>query len=102
MFAVVKAGGKQFTVRSNDLITVNKLEGKAGDKITLSEVVMVGGEKAKLGMPFVQGASVVAEIMEQKRGDKVLVFKKKRRQNYRRRKGHRQYLTTLKVLEIKA
>lgn len=101
MFAVVKAGGKQYTVRSNDLITINKMEGSAGDRVTLSEVVMIGGEKARLGIPFVQGASVITEIVEQKRGDKVLVFKKKRRQNYRRRKGHRQYLTTLKVLEIK-
>lgn len=103
MFAVLKTGGKQYKVASDDVIKVEKLDGKAGDTIELNEVLFVGGEKtAKVGTPTVKGASVKAEIIAQDRGPKIIVFKKKRRQNYRRKKGHRQDLTVLRIKEIKA
>ena len=103
MFAVVRTGGKQYKVEKNDVIKVEKLDGKAGDKVNLDEVLYIGGDKAvKLGEPLVKGASVQAEIVEQGRGPKIVVFKKKRRQNYRRKKGHRQDLTVLKIKDIKA
>lgn len=103
MFAVVKTGGKQYKVSSGDVIKVEKLEGEAGGKIKLDEVLFVGGEKtAKVGTPTVKGASVEAEIIAQDRGPKIIVFKKKRRQNYRRKKGHRQDLTVLRIKDIKA
>jgi len=101
MFAVIRTGGKQYRVAIDDLITVERLQGEAGDAIALDQVLMVGeGDRVDVGAPLVDGASVAAEIVEQGRGDKILVFKKRRRQNYRRKKGHRQHLTTLKVTEI--
>ncbi|MFC7048265.1 50S ribosomal protein L21 [Emcibacter nanhaiensis] len=101
MFAVVKTGGKQYKVAKDDVLKVEKLDGEAGAKVTLDEVLMVGDDKGvQVGSPTVNGTVVTAEILEQTRGDKVIVFKKKRRQNYRRKKGHRQELTVLKVLEI--
>lgn len=101
MFAVIKTGGKQYKVKAGDRIDVEKLEGKAGDKVSLSNVLLTGdGAKVKSGNPFVSGASVSAEIIEQYRNDKVIIFKKKRRHNYRRKKGHRQYLTAIKVTAI--
>lgn len=101
MYAVVKTGGKQYRVSENDIFRVERLPGEAGDAITLDEVLMVGdGEKVTVGEPTVKGAAVAAEIMEQARGAKIIVFKKRRRQNYRRKKGHRQFLTVLKVTEI--
>lgn len=99
MFAVVRTGGKQYKVQKNDIIEVETIVGEAGDKVTLEEVLFVDG---KVGAPLVAGASVKAELLKQKRGDKVIVFKKKRRQNYRRKKGHRQNLTVLKITDIKA
>lgn len=102
MFAVVKAGGKQYRVAKDDVIDVNKLDGQAGDKITLAEVLALGGDKPTIGAPLVKGASVIAEIVKQFRDEKVVIFKKKRRHNYRRKNGHRQELTALKILEIKA
>lgn len=103
MFAVIRTGGKQYKVAKDDTIKVEKLEGNAGDKITLDEVLFVGGEKAaKIGDPLVKGASVEAEVIAQGRGPKITIFKKKRRQNYRRKKGHRQDLTILKIKNIKA
>lgn len=103
MFAVVKTGGKQYKVSSGDVIKVEKLEAEAGKTIELSEVLFLGGEKdAKVGAPFIKGASVKAEVIAQDRGPKITVFKKKRRQNYRRKKGHRQDLTVLRIKEIKA
>jgi large subunit ribosomal protein L21 len=93
MFAVVRTGGKQYKVTKGDVIRVEKLEGDAGSKVTLDDVLMVG---SKLG-----GGSVSAEIVRQFRDDKVIIFKKKRRHNYRRKKGHRQYLTELKITDIK-
>ena len=99
MFAVVRTGGKQYKVQKDDIIEVEKLEGSAGDKVSLDEVLFVDG---KVGEPLVKGATVAAELVKQKRADKVVIFKKKRRQNYRRKKGHRQNLTVLKITDIKA
>lgn len=101
MYAVVKTGGKQFRVSADDVIKVEKLEGDAGDIVTLDEVLMVGGDgAAEIGAPKVEGAAVAAEILEQGRDKKITIFKKRRRQNYRRKKGHRQPMTVLKVREI--
>ncbi len=103
MFAVVKTGGKQYRVQKGDVIRVEKLEGAAGDKITLNDILMVGeAANVTVGAPFVDGANVEFEILEQTRSDKVIVFKKKRRQNYRRKKGHRQHLTVLRAVGITA
>jgi large subunit ribosomal protein L21 len=99
MFAVIRTGGKQYTVAPKDVILVEKLEGKAGDKIVIDEVLAIDN---KIGAPLISGASVKAEIVEQTRNDTVLIFKKKRRHNYRRKNGHRQRLTALQITEIKA
>ena len=101
MYAVVKTGGKQYRVSKDDILKVERLPGDAGDVITLGEVLMVGeGGDVTVGAPMVDGASVAAEILEQKRDKKIIVFKKRRRQNYRRTKGHRQHLTVLRVTDI--
>ena len=97
MFAVIETGGKQYKVAANDVILVEKLPGAAGDTITFDRVLMVGD---KIGAPLVAGATVTAKVIEQGRGDKVIVFKKRRRQNYRRKNGHRQDLTVLRVTGI--
>lgn len=101
-YAVIKTGGKQYRVKAGDVIAVEKLAGEAGDKIKLDQVLMVGGDKVKVGAPLLDGVSVDAEILEQMRDKKIIVFKKRRRQNYRRKKGHRQELTTLKINSINA
>lgn len=101
-YAVIKTGGKQFRVSAGDVIHVEKLTGEAGDKVKLDQVLMVGGDKPQVGAPLIDGASVDAEIVEQTRAPKIIVFKKRRRQNYRRKKGHRQNLTTLKINSINA
>lgn len=102
MFAVVKTGGKQYKVAKNSIIKVEKIEGALGSKIELDQVLMLGeSSKASfIGTPVVKGASVTAEIVKHFRDDKIIVFKKKRRQNYRRKAGHRQTLTELKILDI--
>ncbi len=101
MYAVVKTGGKQYRVSKDDIVRVERLAGEAGDTITLADVLMIGdGGDVTLGAPSISGASVAAEILEQTRGRKVIIFKKRRRQNYRRKKGHRQHLTVLRVTEI--
>ncbi|MCB1563395.1 MAG: 50S ribosomal protein L21 [Alphaproteobacteria bacterium] len=103
MFAVIRTGGKQYKVQKDDKFEVEKLEAEAGDSVTLEDVLFVSdGKKATVGEPVVKGASVVAKVLEQKRGPKITIFKKKRRQNYRRKKGHRQELTLLQVTDIKA
>ncbi len=94
--AIFQTGGKQYRVKQGDIVKVEKLN--AEGKIEFDQVLMLDD---KVGTPFVDGAKVVAEVLEQKRTDKVLVFKKKRRQNYRRTHGHRQYITVLKITEIK-
>lgn len=103
MFAVIRTGGKQYKVSKDDVIRVERLEGDAGSKITIDDVLMVfDGKKSTLGEPVVKGAKVSAEIVEQKRDPKIIVFKKKRRHNYRRKKGHKQHITMLKITDIKA
>jgi large subunit ribosomal protein L21 len=99
MFAVVKTGGKQYRVAENDVITVEKLLGEPGTAITLDQVLMAGG---KVGKPLVAGAKVSAEIVEQTRGPKLIVFKKRRRKSSRRKNGHRQDLTKIKITGIQA
>ena len=101
MFAVIKTGGKQYRVAANDVLTVERLEGDAGASVEFTEVLMVGeGESATIGAPFVEGAMVVAEVVEHGRARKVLAFKKRRRQNSKRIRGHRQHQTTLKITDI--
>ena len=101
MFAVIRTGGKQYKVAPNDVISVERLPGAAGEIIELGEVLMLGdGDKVTVGAPLVGGACVGASVLAQSQGDKVLVFKKKRRNNYRRKNGHRQDLTVLRITEI--
>jgi len=101
MFAVIRTGGKQYKVAKDDIIAVEKLEAKPGDKIDLTDVLMTSdGKKATVGTPLVKGAKVKAEVVDQTRAGKVLIFKKKRRQNYRRTKGHRQHQTLVKILDV--
>lgn len=102
MYAVIKTGGKQYRVSKDDIIEVEKLETAIGGTVTLNEVLLVGGSdgSAKIGTPTVSGASVKATVLNQKKDDKIIVFKKKRRQNYRRKNGHRQNLTVLKITGI--
>ncbi|HZF49361.1 MAG TPA: 50S ribosomal protein L21 [Polyangiaceae bacterium] len=101
MYAVIKTGGKQYRVAEGQKLRVEKLAGNAGDKITFDEVLLVGGEDTpKIGQPLVKGASVAAEIVGQDRGKKIVVFKFKRRKNYRRKNGHRQPYTELKITGI--
>jgi large subunit ribosomal protein L21 len=102
MFAVIRTGGKQYKVAKDDVISVEKLIGDAGGTITFGEVLMLGGDSPKSGAPLVEGASVVAEIVAQERGDKVIAFKKKRRKNTHRKRGHRQHFTKVKITEIHA
>lgn len=101
MYAVIRTGGKQYRVAPDDVIEVEKLAGEKGEIIKFSEVLMLGGDgPAQIGAPVVSGASVAGEVIEQKRADKIVVFKKKRRKNYRRKKGHRQQLTAVRITEI--
>lgn len=103
MFAVIKTGGKQYQVAANDVIQIEKLEGEAGTKIEFTEVLVVGeGASAKIGAPFVTGAVVTAEVVEQGRKRKTISFVKRRRQNSKRKKGHRQHFTKVRILEIAA
>jgi large subunit ribosomal protein L21 len=99
MFAVIRTGGKQYKVASGDVIAVEKLAGNQGDKVEIGEVLMVD---QNVGSPLLKGVKVLAEIIRQFRDDKVTIFKKRRRHNYRRKKGHRQYLTEIKITDIKA
>jgi large subunit ribosomal protein L21 len=101
MFAVIRTGGKQYRVAPNDVIEIEKIAGKPGDIVELGEVILLSGDGGpKTGSPTIAGASVAAEVLEQKRADKIIVFKKKRRKGYRRTKGHRQMLTALRITEI--
>lgn len=103
MYAVIRTGGKQYKVAQDDLIIVEKLDGDPGATIELGEVLMVGeGADITTGAPLIEGASVSATLVEQRRGPKIIVFKKKRRQNYRRKNGHRQYETVLRITGITA
>jgi large subunit ribosomal protein L21 len=100
MYAVVRTGGKQYKVTKDAVLTVESLAGDVGSKLTLSEVLLVGGDTPTLGMPLVKGASIACEIVEHGQGEKVIAFKKKRRKNTHRKRGHRQHFTKLKVLDI--
>jgi large subunit ribosomal protein L21 len=101
MFAVIKTGGKQYRVAANDLLKVEKLAGNVGDTVEFGQVLVFGeGESATIGAPFVDGAMVTAEVVEQGKSRTVVAFKKRRRQNSRRKIGHRQLLTTVKITEI--
>ena len=102
MFAVIETGGKQYKVEKGTIIEVEKLEGESGAKLSFDNVLLIGGEKNEVGAPLVDGAKVEGEVLDQFRDDKVIVFKKKRRQNYRRKAGHRQDLTAVRITEIKA
>jgi len=104
MFAVIKTGGKQYRVAPGDEIAVEKLKGEAGAKVEISDVLMIGedGKAPTVGTPVIEKATMAAEVVEQTRGEKIIVFKKKRRHNYRRKKGHRQDLTVLRITDINA
>lgn len=103
MFAVIKTGGKQYRVAANEKITVMHLAGEAGEKITFDDILMVGdGDNVTVGAPRVSGASVAGEIVAQERGPKVIAFKKRRRKNSKRKRGHRQDLTVVRITGIQA
>jgi len=103
VYAVIKTGGKQYMVTEGMNLKVEKLEGDAGAKLTLSEVLMVGGDGSpKIGEPLLSGASVAAEVVRQAKDKKVLVYKKKRRKGFEKRYGHRQPYTELKITKINA
>jgi large subunit ribosomal protein L21 len=100
MFAVFKTGGKQYRVAADDLLRVDKVTGEPGQIVEFPEVLVVGGDAVTLGAPTVAGAMVAAEVIEQARGPKVIAFKKRRRKNSRRKRGHRQEFTLLRITEI--
>ncbi len=101
MYAVIRTGGKQYRVAPDDVLDIEKIPGEAGDTVEFGEVLLVGGDgEPQLGAPLIAGATVAAEVVEQHRGEKIIIFKKKRRQNYRRKNGHRQSLTLIRVTEI--
>jgi large subunit ribosomal protein L21 len=100
MFAVIKTGGKQYRVAAEDVLKVEKVKGDPGEIVQFGEVLVVGGDNVTLGAPTVAGASVAAEVLEQGRGAKVIAFKKRRRKNSRRKRGHRQEFTLIRVTEI--
>ena len=103
MYAVIKTGGKQYKVSKDDIISVEKLSEDTGKKIKLNDVLIISDKgKPIVGDPLIKGASVEAEIMDHSRAAKITVFKKKRRHNYRRKKGHKQNITNLKILSINA
>lgn len=103
MFAVIKTGGKQYKVSPNQVLRIEKIDAEQGAKIEFDQVLMIGDDStsAIIGAPIVKGAVVRAEIVSQTRADKIIVFKKKRRQNYRRKAGHKQKLTQVKIIDIK-
>ena len=104
MYAIIKTGGKQYKVTNDEIFDVEKLEGEAGSKLTFSEVLAIGeeGESLKVGTPLLEGVKVEAEIVKQYRGPKLIAFKMKKRKGYRRKVGHRQSLTQVKISAISA
>jgi large subunit ribosomal protein L21 len=100
MFAVFKTGGKQYRVATEDLLQVGKVKGEPGEIVEFGEVLVVGGDSITLGNPMVAGATVAAQVLEQGRGPKIIAFKKRRRKNSRRKRGHRQEFTLLRITEI--
>jgi large subunit ribosomal protein L21 len=102
MFAVIRTGGKQYKVVKDDVLNIEKVAGDVGSTLTIGEVLMLGGETLKQGKPLIAGASVACEILAQGKGEKVIAFKKKRRKNTHRKRGHRQPFTKVKVTGISA
>ena len=102
MFAVIRTGGKQYKVAKDDVLTIEKVAGEVGGELKIGEVLLVGGDTPKTGAPLVDGASVTAEILAQGKGEKVVAFKKKRRKNTHRKRGHRQSFTKIKITAISA
>lgn len=101
MYAVIKTGGKQYRVAANDVLDIEKLDGEAGSTLEFTDVLMVGeGESVTVGTPLVAGAKVTAELVARTRGPKLIAFKKRRRKNSRRKKGHRQDLTRVRITDI--
>jgi large subunit ribosomal protein L21 len=100
MFAVIKTGGKQYRVVPDDVLEICRIDGEPGTIVQLNEVLVVGGDTPVLGLPTVAGASVAAEVLDHKRGAKVIAFKKRRRKNSRRKRGYRDELTLIRVTEI--
>jgi large subunit ribosomal protein L21 len=100
MFAVFKTGGKQYRVAAEDVLEIDRIKGEPGEIIEFGEVLVVGGENVTLGSPTVAGATVAAEVIEQGRGPKVIAFKKRRRKNSRRKRGHRTEFTRVRITEI--
>lgn len=103
MFAIIRTGGKQYKVSKDTYLNVEKVDGDVGSKLKDIEVLLISdGDKTTVGAPTVKGFTVTAEVVEQFRDEKVIIFKKRRRQNYRRKNGHRQHLTKIKITDIKA
>jgi large subunit ribosomal protein L21 len=102
MFAIIKTGGKQYRVAAQDVITVEKLAGNPGDAVAFDDVLLVGGDTVTVGCPTVAGATVAGELVAHRRGSKVIVFKKRRRKNSRRKRGHRQEFSVIRITEIRA
>src|SRR5215204_2080292 len=100
MFAVIKAGGKQYRVAEDQLLKVEGIEGEPGTIVQIGDVIMLGGDKPEIGSPTIAGASVAAEILDHVRGAKVIAFKKRRRKNSRRKRGHRQDFVLIRISEI--
>lgn len=101
MYAVIKTGGKQYKVAENEILEIEKIEAKAGDVVKFDQVLALGTEKGvELGAPTVKGATVSAEVIDQAKDDKVIIFKKQRRQNHRRKNGHRQEITIVRFIDV--
>ncbi len=100
MFAVIKSGGKQYRVAAEDVLRVDRLEAEPGTVVEFGEVLVVGGDQVTLGSPLVEGATVGAEVLDHVRGPKVIAFKKRRRKNSRRKRGHRQQFSLVRITEI--
>ena len=100
MFAVIKAGGKQYRVAAEDVIRIDRVKGEPGEIVEFGEVLVLGGDTPQLGMPTIAGATVAGEVLQHTRGDKVIAFKKRRRKNSRRKRGHRQEFTRVRITEI--
>ncbi len=100
MYAIIETGGKQYKVAKDDVINVEKLNAKVGDKVNLNVLMLVNDGKVTNGNPYVESAKVVAEVVEQGKADKIVVFKYKAKKNYRRKQGHRQPYTALKILSV--
>jgi len=102
VYAIIRAGGKQYRVEKGDVVRVERLDGEVGSKVTLGEVLLVGGDDLKVGSPTVAGASVEGTVVEHDRGAKIRVFKYKKRKHYRRTRGHRQHVTAVRIDAVRA